>query len=109
MYRFRELAKAAKKETEGKEFSLAVLGNVATQFLAQAIKGYAHLTGLNLKVFDADYNQIEAQLLDPASETYGFKPDYILLYLSTDKLYEEFMGLDDKGRGSFAEDKAGRR
>ncbi len=103
MYRFRELAKAAKKETEGKEFSLAVLGNVATQFLAQAIKGYAHLTGLNLKVFDADYNQIEAQLLDPASETYGFKPDYILLYLSTDKLYEEFMGLDDKGRGSFAE------
>ncbi|MBQ7583569.1 MAG: FkbH domain-containing protein, partial [Lachnospiraceae bacterium] len=104
LYRFRELAKAAKKDTEGKEYRLAVLGNTATQFMAQAVAGYAHLSGMNLKVFDADYNQIDAQLLDPSSETYSFAPDYILLYLATDKLYEEFMGLDDKGRRGFAEE-----
>ncbi len=104
MYKFRELAKAAKKETEGKEYRLAVLGNVATQFLSQAIGGYAHLSGMNLKVFDADYNQIDAQLLDPSSETYEFEPDYILLYLATDKLYEEFMERDASARGTFADD-----
>lgn len=104
MYKFRELKKAAKQETEGKEYRLAVLGNCATQFLSQCIAGFSHLEGMNLKVFDADYNQIDAQLLDPDSETYAFDPDYILLYLASDKLYEEFMGLEMKERTAFAED-----
>ena len=91
MYKFRELKKAAKQETEGKEYRLAVLGNCATQFLSQCIAGFSHLEGMNLKVFDADYNQIDAQLLDPDSETYAFDPDYILLYLASDKLYNYFI------------------
>ena len=108
MYRFRELAKASKKDVEGKEYRIAVLGNVATQFLSQAIGGYAHLNGMNLKVFDADYDQIDAQLLDPSSETYGYAPDYILLYLATDRIYEEFMKSDPSLRASFADDMIGK-
>lgn len=104
MYRFRELAKASKKEVDGKEYRLAVLGNVATQFFSQSVGGYAHIEGMNLKVFDTDYDQIDAQLLDPSSEVYAFRPDYILLYLAADRLYEEFMKLDDSGRRNFAED-----
>lgn len=108
MYRFRELAKASKKDAEGKEYRIAVLGNVATQFLSQAIGGYAHLCGMNLKVFDADYDQIDAQLLDPSSETYGYAPDYILLYLATDRIYEEFMKSDPSLRASFADEMIGK-
>lgn len=108
MYRFRELAKASKKNVEGKEYRIAVLGNVATQFLSQAIGGYAHLCGMNLKVFDADYDQIDAQLLDPSSETYGYAPDYILLYLATDRIYEEFMKSDPSLRASFADEMIGK-
>ncbi|MCR5410375.1 MAG: HAD-IIIC family phosphatase [Lachnospiraceae bacterium] len=108
MYRFRELAKASKKDVEGKEYRVAVLGNVATQFLSQAIGGYAHLCGMNLKVFDADYDQIDAQLLDPSSETYGYAPDYILLYLATDRIYEEFMKSDPSLRASFADEMIGK-
>lgn len=104
MYKFRELIKASKKEAEGRELRLAVLGNVATQFMAQTIKGYAYLSGINLKVFDADYNQIDAQLIDPASETYGYDPGFILLFLATDKLYEEFMSLENVERERFASD-----
>ncbi|MBO5552020.1 MAG: HAD family hydrolase [Lachnospiraceae bacterium] len=103
MYRFRELTKAAKKDIEGREYRLAVLGNCATQFFSQCIAGYARLEGMNLKVFDADYDQIEAQLIDPSSETYSFAPDYILLYLASDRLYEEFMGLDIREREGFAD------
>ncbi len=103
MYRFKELSKAAKKDVQGKEFRLAVLGTCATQFLSTAIKGYAGLSDMNLKVFDADYNQIDAQLLDVSSETYSFEPDYILLYLATDKLYEEFMASNAEDREGFAD------
>ena len=104
MYRFRELAKASKKDVPGKEYRLAVLGNCATQFLSQAVKGYAHLSGMNLSVYDADYNQIDAQLLDPSSETYTFDPHYIFLYLASDKLYEDFMASDVQQRTGFADE-----
>lgn len=103
MYSFKELKKATKLKIEGKEFKLAVLGNCATQLLAVSLSGYARLEGINLNVFDADYNQIDAQLLDQESEIYNFYPNYILIYLSTEKLYEEFLGSGDIGRAGFAE------
>lgn len=103
MYTFKELKKGARRKTDGKEYRLAVLGNCATQFLAAAVMGCAKLSGINLNVFDADYNQIDAQLLDSSSQTYEFLPDYILLYLSAEKLYEEFLDLDSARRSEFAQ------
>lgn len=103
MYSFRELKKMSKKSVDGKEIKLAVLGNCATQFFSAAIQGYAKLSGINLNVYDADYNQIDAQLLDPSSEVFEFKPDNILLWLSTDKLYEEFLDTPISLRKNFAE------
>ena len=103
MYTFKELKKGAKLQYGGEEYRLAVLGNCATQFLSTAIMGCAKLHGINLNVLDADYNQIDAQLLDSRSETYEFLPDYILLYVSSDKLYEEFLDLDSSVRNEFSQ------
>ncbi len=104
MYTFKEVKKAAKNIVDGREIKLAILGNCATQFLATATLGYAKLEGLNLKVFDADYNQIDAQLLDNTSELYAFAPDEILLFVATDKLYEEFLDTPLAMRKDFAKD-----
>ncbi|MDE6906244.1 MAG: HAD-IIIC family phosphatase [Lachnospiraceae bacterium] len=103
MYSFRELQKACKKEAGGKEIRLAVLGNCATQFFSQAVKGYGRLSGLNLTVFDADYNQIATQLLNPSSEVYGFGADKILIWLCTEKIYEEYLAEEVSLRNTFAE------
>ena len=103
MYKFRELQKSAKKEISGKEVKLAVLGNCATQFFSESIQGYGKLSGLNLNVYDTDYNQIDAQLLDENSEVYTFNPDYILIWIATDKIYEEFLEMDITGKLKFAE------
>ena len=103
MYSFQKLKKASKSNVEGKEIKVAVLGNCATQFFSTAIQGYAKLSGLNVNIYDADYNQIDAQLLDSGSEVYEFGPDNILLWLSTDKLYEEFLDMAISERGGFAE------
>ena len=104
MYSFKEVKKAAKNKIDGREIKLAVLGNCATQFLSTAVCGFAKLENLNLNVFDADYNQIDAQLLDPSSEVYAFNPDEILLLLATDKLYEEFLDEPLAARKNFAEE-----
>lgn len=103
MYSFRELQKACKKVVSGSEIRLAVLGNCATQFFSEAVEGYGKLVGLNLCVFDADYNQIDAQLLDPLSEVYNFKADEILLWLGTEKLYEDFLDMELSARNNFAD------
>ena len=75
MHTFKDLRKASKQTIPGAPRRLAILGNVSTQFLAVAIRGYASFEGLSLSVYDTDYNQIEAQLLDPTSEVYSFNPD----------------------------------
>ena len=103
MLTFKELKKIAKSEVEGKEYKVAVLGNVATQFFSLGIKGYLKSEGINANVLDTDYNQIDAHLLDTSSETYELDPDVIILYIATDKIYEEFLDLDITLRSGFAE------
>lgn len=103
MFSFRELQKACKKEVKGKEIRLAILGNCATQFFSEAVKGYGRLSDLNLNVYDTDYNQIEEQLLNPSSEVYAFRADEILIWISTEKIYEEYLDEELSARNSFAE------
>lgn len=103
MYSFKELRKASKLGMSGKELRLAVLGNCSTQFFSVAVRGYAGLEKLNVNVFDADYNQIDMQLLDKGSEVYRFQPDCILLWFASDKLYEEFLDLSLSERNGFAD------
>lgn len=103
MYTIKEIRKASKRTIEGNEIRVAVLGNCATQFFSTAISGYAKLSKLNVHVYDTDYNQIEMQLLNKGSEVYLFRPDNILLWFSTDKLYEEFLDLPLNQKSGFAE------
>ena len=85
---------------------LALLGDCATQHIAKAIRGYAYEIGQNFDVFDADYDQIDAQLMDEQSELYAFAPDAVLIYHCTQKLYERFTSVEPAARGSFAESEA---
>ena len=88
---FSQLKKNLKKDTTGfKGIKLAVLGNCATQLLSQALRGYAYELKIALNVFDADYDQLEPQTLNPESELFQFEPDYILIQLCPEKLHLEF-------------------
>ncbi len=103
MYTFRELQKAVKLSVPGVPNRLAVLGNCSTQLFSQAIEGCAKLCGLNLSVYDADYDQIDIQLLDRGSALWEFDPDEVLIWLCTERLYEEFLDSPAAGRVDFAE------
>lgn len=103
---FLQLKKNCKKDVSTlKKHKMAVLGDCATQHLAVALKGCAYENGYGLSVFDADYNQILAQVMDDASELYEFAPETVLIYMCMEKLAEAFYryGIDD--RRSFAQDK----
>lgn len=102
---FLELKKNSKKDkSHFPEIKMAVMGDCATQFLSKAIEGYAYEYGINLNVLDVDYNQIASQVMDSHSEVYEFSPDYILIQMCTEKLYEAFCNTQPEQRYSFAQD-----
>ena len=98
---FRTLQKNSRKECNGTKASICIMGDVATQFLAQSVKGYGYECNLNLNVVDIDYNQIDMQTMDADSELYTSKSDYILIYMSAEKLYEKFCHTDISLRDKF--------
>jgi len=106
MKSFIQLKKNCKKDgSDLKQHKLAILGDCATQHLATALKGYAYEFGYSLNVFDADYNQILAQIMDPSSELYESSPESVLFFLCTEKLQEQFYQTEPQSRSSFADSK----
>lgn len=102
---FQQLKKLSKTDASAlPQYSLAVLGDCATQHLATALRGYGVSAGIRLNVFDADYDQIDAQAMDPDSELYRFAPQGVLLQMCTEKLQEAFYDRLPEARASFAEE-----
>jgi FkbH-like protein len=69
---------------------VALLGDTATQFLAQAIRGLGHDVGYDLQIWEADFNQIERQVFDPFSELYEYQPEIVIVFQSSHKLIDKY-------------------
>ncbi|MFA6923500.1 MAG: HAD-IIIC family phosphatase [Bacteroidales bacterium] len=96
---FNQLKKNLKKDFSGfPEIKIAILGDSSTQLLNIALKGFGYEEKLNPNIFEADFAQIENQIYDYNSELYKFKPDFILLFQSSQKLLDDFYGSHDKSK-----------
>lgn len=83
--------------------SIAVLADSPSQQLCMAIKGYGYEVGLNFDLWEADFDQIERQILDAGSELYEKKPSYVLLFFSAHKLRSYFYKQSMEAQAHFAE------
>jgi FkbH-like protein len=82
--------------------TIAVLGDTPTQFLHQALKGCAYDRSLNTIVYEGGADQIEAEILDTTSELYRSKPEYVLIFESTQRLLWRFYAVEREQQPSFA-------
>ena len=99
MLSFKELKKILKKDLSSlPKIRMSLIGDTATQFLATAIKGTGAERGYNVDLFEAEYNQVERQFLDPTSELYEFNAEIVVLFQSTHKLGEihSFLQVDQQ-------------
>ncbi len=99
---YKELKRLA-KGAENCQKKLAILGDCATQQLATAIRGESVRRAFALEVYDGDYDQMEAEILDPQSELYQFAPDYILIAGCTQKLRMRYEDTPMGERADFAQ------
>src|SRR5574344_957179 len=88
---FKELKRNLKKDVSNlPTLKVSLLGDTATQFLATAIKGEGVERGYNIDLFEAEYNQVERQVLDPTSDLYQHDAKYTVVFQSTHKLLERY-------------------
>ena len=103
---FNYLKRNLKKDfSKFRKIKIALLGDSATQLLHQAIKGYGFEKSLNFNILEADYDQIERQILDPGSELYEFQPEFVLISYNSNKLYKKFAKANLEERPDFAKKK----
>ena len=105
MIEFKQIKRLLKQDsTNLPEVKVALLGDTATQFLATAIKGVGVERGYNINLFEAEYNQVERQVLDPTSDLHAFGAKYTVVFQSTHKLLEHY-GLKSEGLSELANER----
>ena len=105
MIDFKQIKKLLKQDnTNLPVVKVALLGDTATQFLATAIKGVGVERGYNIKLFEAEYNQVERQVLDLTSDLHQFAAKYTVVFQSSHKLLEHY-GLKSEGLSELANER----
>lgn len=84
---------------------VALIGDTATQFLATAIRGFGVAKGYNIELFEAEYNQVYQQFMDPDSELYKHDAEFIVLFQSTHKLCEKHSLLSTQEQTTVADER----
>lgn len=100
---FSKLKKNLKNDFSNlKTIKIAFLGDSATQFLTQALRGLGYDKGFDLQIWEADFNQIERQVFDPTSELYEHKPEIVIIFQSSHKLLGKYNKTKPEQHLSFA-------
>ena len=103
MKTFSELKKNLKKDFSNlSKIKVAILGDSATQFLAQAIRGQGFENNFNLDIWEADFNQIDLQTNDSGSELYTQNPDVVIIFQATHKLLGKYNKLKTENHNQLA-------
>ncbi len=106
MFSFNDLKKNLKGDISAlPAIRVAIVGDTATQLLSIAIRGTGVERGYNIELFDAPYNQVEQQLLNPNSDLYSFDADFIVVFQSTHKLGVTHSRRDPDQRHLLAEER----
>lgn len=106
MQSFKELKRNIKHcDAQLPQLKVSLLGDTATQLLSVALRGTAIERGYNIDLYEAEYNQVERQVMDPTSELYAHNAQYTIIFQSTHKLLEHFSMSDANTRVSLADER----
>lgn len=104
MLEFRQLKNNLKKGFSSFPVKrVALLGDSPTQLLNTVIRGYGYENQINFTVYEADFNQIEMQILNTKSNLYQFNPEFTIVYFSSENLFSSYCKLSFDEQLNFAD------
>jgi len=106
MIAFNDLRRNLKKDVSALPIvKVALLSDVATQFLTVALKGMANERRYALDLFEAEFNQVERQVLDSTSALHQFDAAYNIIFQSSHKLLEQYSEYHPSSQLNLADDR----
>ncbi len=106
MVTLQELKRNLKKDNSSlPTIKIALAGDTATQLLSTAIRGMGIERGYSIDLYEAEYSQVEQQLLSPDSELHQFDADFIIIFQSAHKLGERHSMLSTEQQASLADER----
>ena len=84
-------------------YRIFLIGDSATQFIVKSLRRNVKDLPYDVDIYEADYNQIELQILDKGSDLYNYKPDTVIVIQSAQNLLHKFYKLQGNERKTFAE------
>lgn len=79
------------------KIKIALLGDSSTQLLHQALKGHGVDQGYLFEIYEADFDQIETEVLDKSSTLYKFEPEFVIIFQSAQTLQTKFYKSERRG------------
>ncbi|HET6413604.1 MAG TPA: HAD-IIIC family phosphatase [Anaeromyxobacter sp.] len=104
-----ELLRKAKRlpPPTGQRLKLALLGDVSTQHLVPLLRALFASNGVEAEVYEAGFDTVELEALDPASGLYAFGADVVAILQSSVKLKSIYFA-SQGDRSGFAHERATR-
>jgi predicted enzyme involved in methoxymalonyl-ACP biosynthesis len=104
---YAQLVKKARRldPGSGAKLKVAILADVSTQHLTPLLRVLFANNGVNALIYEAGFDTVEVETLNPSSELYAFEPQVIVILQSIMKLKNSFYHAFGN-RGAFVQTKA---
>ena len=87
---------SAPLDDSAKRVRIAVLANCATQHLVAVIKAIGCRNNICFDIYEGAYSAIELEIIDEKSSLYAFDPQFILIFMTTEKMKKRFYDRSDR-------------
>ncbi len=78
------------------------MADSSSQLYVQSLRGYGFEVGLNLDIYEADFDQIDSEIFNISSKLYSEDWHYIIVYQSVEKIFSKYAKLNYNEKASFA-------
>ena len=90
LHRLISLGRRVDRNKCAHQLRVAVLGDSATQHYGQALAAVLGLRGWWPEVYEAEFDTIRQEILNPASDLYRSNPEFVVLFMATQALWRRF-------------------
>jgi FkbH-like protein len=94
-------ARALELPPETKTIRLALLADFASQTMLPLLRALFARNGTEVEIYEAGYDSIDTEILDPGSALHAFQPRFVVILLASEKLKQRLYRTDD--RSDFAD------
>lgn len=89
-------ARKIKRESGSPTVRLAVLGDAATQHYCQALGAILKLRGWWPEIYEAEYDTLHQEVLNPESGLHAHKPTFVIFFTCVQAIASKFWSAQDK-------------